>query len=322
MNNNYNQGPGASYGSMPLSSGDQSQGGARYPFLGGGGDGEPPYNGSYKLRIVRQKVTRGQQYITEVDILESNQEARPPGMRCSCFIDMKQIDLRGKHVAALVSAIHGVDPQTLPPNTTLAPWPDQNHGGRNLSWGEYVDLGAGERNYFAGAEVGCNVVVINKVRSEGLFSLHNWVPIQMMVVPSTPAPAPPMLRAAAPPRMGQGFGGFGQQQPPPAGFGQPAPQPNGFGGVPVPGYGPPGGGFAPPNFGGAPQYPQQPAQGFPQPQQQPQQPYPQQGFGGPQQPAQGFPQPQQQPQQPYPQQGFPPPQQGGGWNGQGNPGAR
>jgi hypothetical protein len=230
-----------------MTSGDQS-GFARNPFLGGG-ENEDPIEGDYKLRLLRVATAqRKPLYVIETEILESNQPLRPAGMRCVSMIDLANVDLRGRNIAGFLSAVFGHDPTTLQKDSTVTPWDGQ-------TWGEYAAWSVREDNPLAGREVGCRVQPI-KTKAGGDFSLHVWVPMQLMTVPArarqqsfAAVPPPPQPPGAAP-------GGFAT----PGGFTPPgaAPQP--------PGAAP--GGFVPPGGGVAPMPPQ--GQSFPQQVPQPQ----------------------------------------------------
>jgi hypothetical protein len=209
-----------------MTSGDQSAG-TRYPFLGG--DKDDPFDGDYKL-VIHTTAVRGRNkpfYVIEVEVVESNQPRRPVGMRCSCFIDLTNVDLRGRNISGFISAVYGVDPTTLVKDSTTTPWDGKE-------WGDYANWSVGGTNPFAGMKVGCRVQTI-ETKAGNDFSAHNWVPYAQMVVPErTFVQQPP--RQAVPQQ---------PQQPPQGGF---APPGGAAPGAPVPplpaqqgGFGQPGG---------------------------------------------------------------------------------
>jgi hypothetical protein len=298
------------YGQNPFSgitSGDQA-GGARYPFLGG--DKGDPLNGDYKLNI-HQIVIRGRgkpNYIVEVDILESNQPQRPPGMRCVCFIDITNADTRGKHLCGLISSIYGYDPLTLPKDSAVAPWTELVNGQQvNVAWADYIQWSCSEQNPFANRKVGCNVRTTETAAGND-FSLHTWIPYDKMIIPAAAPitvarPVPQMQQPMqlqgggfAPPGSAPGFApapqqpGFAPQQPQPS-FGPPQ-QPGFAPQQPQPSFGPPQQPGFGPTFGPVPQQPQPgfaPAPQQPQPGFAPASQQPQPGFApAPQQPQPGF----------------------------------
>ena len=211
-----------------MTSGDQT--GSRRPYL---------EDGYYKLLIQANKykpARSGKQlYITEVRITASNVAARPVGMECSCFIDMGNMDMRGKNLSALASAVYGFDPKKLPKDSVIAPWNDPQYQ-RPLRWDEYALMSIGDNQPWVGREVGCHVTTID-TKGGGEFSLHEWAPAEGFVIP---APAPQVQQAAPPPGAQ-----LGQQpyippgQSPPAGW-APAQQPPATVAAPTPGWTPPG----------------------------------------------------------------------------------
>jgi len=211
-----------------MTSGDQTSG-TRHPFLGG--DRGEALEGDYKL-VIKRVAVRGRQkpyYIIEVLIEESNQPQRPVGMTCSCFIDLTNTDMRGKNISGFIAAAYGVDPTTLEKDSTATPWDGQE-------WGEYAQWSAGDANPFAERKIGCRVMTtITKNNTE--FSVHNWVPYDMMVIPARTF-AQPRAVLPQPGIPATGFGQTGAFTPPaPPGA---APQPN-----PAP-----QGGFKPGGFSG------------------------------------------------------------------------
>jgi hypothetical protein len=250
----------------------------RHPYL------NPGY--AYKLRIhaIRMKPQRqgGKLlYIIEHDILETNDPQLPAGSRASSMIDMSNINMRGINMAKFVSAVHGVDPGSIPQNSTVAPWQDAATG-QQREWSDYARESIHDTNPWAGREVGCRTEATT-TQGNKPFTVHNWCPIDDLEIPVAAAAFP-----AQPP-----------QQPQQAWQPQQPHQPQQPQGAPQGGY--------------APQQPQQAPQGAPQGGYAPQQP--QQGGYAPQQPQQGGHAPQQAPQG-APQGGYPqggPPNQGGGW---------
>lgn len=214
-----------------MTSGDQTSG-TRHPFLGG--DKGEALEGDYKL-LVKRVAVRGRQkpyYIIEVQIEESNQPQRPVGMTCSCFIDLTNTDMRGKNISGFISAVFGVDPTTLEKDSAATPWDGQE-------WGAYAQWSVAEDNPLAERKIGCRVMTtITKNNTE--FSVHNWVPYDMMIVPARvfaqPQPRPVAVPAA-------GFGQTGAFTPP----APPGPQPSP---APTPGGFKPGGGFSGGSWGG------------------------------------------------------------------------
>lgn len=254
-----------------MTSGDQSIG-VRLPYL---------EDGDYKLKIGKVNViTRRKDkkpfYLIETEVVESNVPARPTGMRCTSMIDLSNADMRGKNITGFLCAVFGYDPTVLPKDSLMAPWVDPN-ARRNVEWAEYANWSVQENNPLAGAMVGCRVTTIQTVGTGDDFSVHQWIPMALMIIgpmqvarpsssalPQGPAPAgaqnwgppagpggtvqapapaaawgPPPAQGGAP--AAPGNGGWG---PPAAPVGQPAPQ----GGQP--GFGPPGPPAGPqPGFG-------------------------------------------------------------------------
>lgn len=308
-----------------MTSGDQTFG-ARRPYL---------LDGDFNLEIERCVIRgRGEpSYLIEVTVLESNVPERPPGTQCVIFIDINNVDTRGKHLCAFIASAYGYEPTSLPKDSQVTPWDGQQ-------WSGYAMWAASEQNPFAKKRLFCNVQTIS-TRAGSPWTMHTFSPY---------GAKPIGVRM-----FGPAFGQQQQAQAPqgaapagaaPGGFQQPMPQPGvppqGFGVAPMP---PQGGGFAPPaqqpapaappaGWSAAPSFPQgapqpafqpQPQPGYQQPSQQVyQQPYqpPQQGHQPPQPPQQGYqpPQPPQQgyqPQQPQqPQQQQPAPGFGGPWGNQ------
>jgi hypothetical protein len=154
-------------------------------------------------------------FIIESDILESNNPMSPAGLRVSSFIDMSNMDTRGRHISAFITAVHGFDPSSLPKESPVAPWQDQQTG-QSMPWDYYALQAVHDTNPWQGREVGVNVQTI-KTQAGRDFSLHTWVPAQGMVVPAAApvqqaAPAaqpeqqqatPPTQQAAQPAQGGQ-----------------------------------------------------------------------------------------------------------------------
>lgn len=190
-----------------MTSGDQSSG-TRYPFLGGGGDNEDPIEGDYKL-LIKRVALRGRQkpyYVVEVLIEESNQPQRPVGMMCSCFTDATNVDMRGKNICGFLSAAFGVDPTTLEKDSLTTPWDGQ-------AWADYVPWSYSDENPLAERRVGCRVQTTT-TKAGNPFSVHNWVPYDMMIVPARTFAQP----RQAPAQQGipqTGFGQTGAFAPPP-----------------------------------------------------------------------------------------------------------
>jgi hypothetical protein len=176
-----------------LTSGDQTA--VRNPYL---------EEGDYKLKVegIKFKPARSGKmlYIIEVEIVESNNPNRPPGMRCACFIDMSNRDLAGRHLAGFITAVHGFDPMKLPKDMPTAPWVEPATG-RQMQWGEYAAYSIQDSNPWAGRPVGCRVTTIEKKDGDD-FSLHTWSPAATMVV----GPMRPMMQPQMPaaPQMPQG----------------------------------------------------------------------------------------------------------------------
>ncbi len=218
-----------------LNSGDQSFG-ARHPYL---------EEGDYKL-LVKRCSTRGRSgksfFVAEVEVLESNVPSRPAGITCSYFVDLSNIDTRGRHMAGFLASVFGVDPGTLKKDSTTTPW-----DGR--TWTEYAGWSVSEANPLAGRKVGCRVQEIAKKDGDP-FSLHTFSPYETMIIPAVRTVTPKVEPAPADlARMGVGGGAPGFMAPPP----MPGAAPQGFG--PPAGFNPaaagaagpaPLGGFAPP----------------------------------------------------------------------------
>jgi hypothetical protein len=209
----------------------------------------------YKLRIhaIRYKNTRGgkSMYIIETDIIESSCAERTPGMRCSSFIDMGNVNTRGKHIAAFTAAVHGFDPEQIPPESVTAPWVDQATG-QPKEWDKYAMESIADANPWGGREVECQVSTIQVGQDKHDWSLHSWAPSGKLTIPAPQPAAFPQFQQGPPPQQQlpqgppqgapQGAPGFG----PPQGQPQAQPAPQG-----APGQeGPPNqGGFAPPQAG-------------------------------------------------------------------------
>jgi hypothetical protein len=194
-----------------LTSGDPSA--TRHPFL---------KDGSYKLALhaVKFVQSRGGKalYIIESDITASNNPLSPVGMRVSSFIDMSNMDTRGRHIASFVTATHGYDPSTLPKDSPNAPWADPQTS-QQMPWDYYAMQSVHDTNPWQGREVGVHVQTI-KTQAGRDFSLHTWVPIQSMgelVAAAQPVPEAAPQQQEAP-----------QQQPPQ----QQPPQSGNWGGPP------------------------------------------------------------------------------------------
>jgi hypothetical protein len=280
-----------------INSGDQSFG-ARRPYL---------VDGDYNLEVERC-VERGRgaekSFVIEATVLESNAPERPPGTQVAIFIDMTNTDTRGKHLCAFLASCHGIDPMTLPKNSTATPWDGQ-------PWAGYVVYAYSEQNPYAKRRIHVNAQSIF-TREGKPFTLNSYSPYgskqigvrnlgpafgaqqareQQQQAPAGPPGAAPGFQAPAP-----------QPGGPPAGFGTPAP----LGGFQPPQQAPGAPGAAPPaGWGPQPSFPA----GAPQPGFQPQ-PAPQPGFQPQPAPQPGF-QPQPAPQpgfqpQPAPQPGYAP----------------
>jgi hypothetical protein len=281
-----------------LTSGSQEN---RFPFLNAG---------HHKLRIDRafiKNTRKGKTFFAlEVTVNATNNPRHPPTSQATVFIDLGNEDMRGRHLSRLVCSVHGFDPQSLPKDTPVAPWSDQQTG-QQMPWAHYLSQAVSEQNPWQGAEVGTYSKNIVTGRGNP-FTVHHWRPAALTEIPPTPADETPETRD-------------NQQQPPQGG-----PPPQGY--APQQGYPPPQQGYPPPQQG----YPL-PQQGYPLPQQgyAPQQgAYPQQHQQWPQGGHQAPPQTPQQPSPggypqgaPQPQQGAPqppwggPPQGGGGYPGGG-----
>ncbi len=211
------------YGANPfagITSGDPSA--ARHPFL---------EDGAYMLKVhaVKFKQSRAGKmlYIIETDVMASNNPMRPVGLRVSSFIDMSNMDTRGRHIAGFTAAIYGVDPESLPKESPNAPWVDQQTG-QAMAWSHYAEMSIHDSNPWQGIELGCHVQTV-PTNAGGTFSLHTWVPAGKMVIPAAaPAAAPLPAQTGAP----AGWNGQQQVLPggPPAGAlpaGPPQPPPGG-----------------------------------------------------------------------------------------------
>lgn len=205
-----------------MTSGDQS-GGARHPYLGGGGKGAESINGDYKLKIVGVKFIKARssgkpQYIIEVQILESNQAERTVGMTCSIFINLGNRDTGFKHLAAFLASVYGYEPSTLPKDSQLSPW--------GMPWMDVAQQSIQPDQPITGQEIGCHVTQI--ITGDGNpWTLHTFTPAASMVIPPTPPPLlmsgvqAPMQQLQQPPmqqqlQQPQSVGQQVYQGPPPA----------------------------------------------------------------------------------------------------------
>jgi len=235
--------------------------------------------GALKLINTRKGTT---QLIIEAVVLESSVPDRPPGTRCSGFINMSNVDTRDRNVKRFLCAVLGANPQEDRWKGPVAP------DGR--SWQANMWEALDDSNPWRGRRLDLNAYLIETDKGDD-FTVLGWEPLNSLTIIS-PLPANTNAGAYAPPS-----GASGAQIPmgPPAAASLPSSTAAAAGGPPgfapqgMPGQAAAAAQGAPPGYAPQGMPPQGPPPGYAPQGMPPQGPPQQPGFAPPGMPAQpGF----------------------------------
>lgn len=127
-----------------------------------GGGGVYFLDGIYRVEVVRAFVMQSRKkedlFIAEFKILESDNDARRAGMRCSWCVSLKQDAALG-NIKGFVAAATDTDPED-----------DQE------DWEEAIEMAVSKDNPLAGAIVDLEATTV-KTRAGNDFTKHTWSPV-------------------------------------------------------------------------------------------------------------------------------------------------